>query len=428
MTKKKIMPIKEKHCIEEELDSFLHNLSSLELSFPFLLNLMDSFHGLAHNNFVEFINKVATQEKNKKGEDILRIKGENARKARKQEEKVKVLFTASELVAQQFVLSMVSQYDFFIGRLLRCLYQIKPEILNQSEKQLSYKDLSSFESIEAVKENIIEKEVDSFLRDSHLKQFETLEKKLSIDLRKDLDIFPTFIELTERRNLFAHTNGIVSSQYINICKKEDALFNKNIRKGYKIGVNLDYLKQASDCLLEIAIKLAHVIWQKIDEKTLEKSSIHILNMSYRFLQEKRYHLDVKILSFFTENQFKNKFNDNVYKPLKINLAQAYKWNGQEDFCKNIINSEDWSASSDLLLLAVAVLQDKTNDACLLMKNKKAVDLNARDYREWPLFQKMRKEQKFQETFKKVFKEDLFSTTERKSSREMNTQKRPLGEK
>jgi hypothetical protein len=72
-------------------------------------------------------------------------------------------------------------------------------------------------SIEEAKLQLVDKEVEVVLRASHTEQFEWFEKNLSVKLRSGLEIWPTFIELTERRNLFAHGDGVVTQQYLSVC-------------------------------------------------------------------------------------------------------------------------------------------------------------------------------------------------------------------
>ncbi len=56
------------------------------------------------------------------------------------------------------MISLISQYDAFLGRLIRTLFLIKPESLSMSEKNISFAQLQTFESIEDAKEYILEKE------------------------------------------------------------------------------------------------------------------------------------------------------------------------------------------------------------------------------------------------------------------------------
>ena len=68
-------------------------------------------------------------------------------------------------------------------------------------------------------------------------------------LRKDLSIWETFIEITQRRNLFAHNDGIVSTQYLNACKVNSVTHEDNkINIGAELGIDIDYFNKAFNCL------------------------------------------------------------------------------------------------------------------------------------------------------------------------------------
>lgn len=93
---------------------------------------------------------------------------------------------ASQLIPKTFVVSLISQYDAFLGRLLRGLYKLKPELLNSSDRTVTLEQLMEFDSVTAAKEYFLEKEIESLLRQSHSEQFEWLERKFKIELRKGL--------------------------------------------------------------------------------------------------------------------------------------------------------------------------------------------------------------------------------------------------
>ena len=67
---------------------------------------------------------------------------------------------------------------------------------------------------------MIDNTIDKLLRESHTEQINWLEKALCVDTLKKFDGWADYIELTERRNLFVHSNGVVDSQYLTECKKK----------------------------------------------------------------------------------------------------------------------------------------------------------------------------------------------------------------
>ena len=207
------------------------------------------------------------------------------------------LTAASVIIPRSFVIALVSQFDAFLGRLLRAVYANRPEILNASERNLTFANLIEFNSIDEAREYVLEKEIEAVLRESHTEHFDYLERKLGIELRKGLDIWPTFIEVTERRNLFVHTDGVVSTQYIAVCKKHKV----NLILGEKVGQVLEadpgYLNTTYNCLYEIAVKLSQVLWRKLLPGELEEADIYLTMVCYELLKREEYTLTGRLLDF-----------------------------------------------------------------------------------------------------------------------------------
>src|SRR5205807_1557366 len=137
---------------------------------------------------------------------------------------------------RSIVISLISQFDVLIGGIIRVLSKRQPNSLNIADKILTFSQLQNFKTLEEAREYLLEKEIDSVLRMSHSDQIEWLEGKYQLTLRKGLKIWPMFIEATERRNLFVHSDGIVSSQYINVCKEHKVDLQKDVCIGYELQV------------------------------------------------------------------------------------------------------------------------------------------------------------------------------------------------
>src|SRR5438045_9711923 len=113
----------------------------------------------------------------------------------------------SSVIPGSFLVALMSQFDTFLGRIIRAIYLINPRVFSISEKSVTYSKLMEFESISDAHEYIIEREVDIVLRDSHEEQFKYLEDRVNVNMREQLRAWPDFVEVTERRNLFVHTDG-----------------------------------------------------------------------------------------------------------------------------------------------------------------------------------------------------------------------------
>ena len=309
---------------------------------------------------------------------------------------------------------MVSQYDAFLGRLIQALFEIKPDIVSLSEKTFTFAELLAFGSIEAAKNHLIEKEVETVLRDSHIEQFKWLEIKFGVQLRKGLDSWPQFVETTERRNLLVHTGGHVSSQYIKNCKDQNVVLDDTIKSGIELDTNSQYVTKAYECLFEIGVKLAHVLWRKLDAKSREKADANLNHIAYELIVEGKYGLAASILELATSEMFKKGCSDLHMRTFLINKAQAYKWMGNDDKMNQILQSEDWSASRNDFQLANTVLKGDYVRAAHIMKkisNRQDAEIKRHDYSDWPLFQEFIKSNEFLDAHLEVYGQPFVEITD-----------------
>lgn len=315
------------------------------------------------------------------------------------------------LLPRSLLVSLVSQYDAYLGRLLRVVFLRKPEILNGSDKKLSFESLNSFSSIGEAREYILEKEVEGILRSSHLDQFKWMERTFDLPLTKGLKSWPSFIELTERRNLFVHTDGVISSQYISVCKLHKYPLEADSVEGKKLGVPQKYFREAHATIYEIGVKLGHVLWRKLFPEERDKADSQLTDLAFELIDRGKYSLAIRILDFACD-ELKKFSNEGHQLTFVVNRAQAYKWNGDDDKCRRIMKSVDWSAKGDQFRLADAVLSEDWDRAGKVMRRiGKDGPVDQNDYRDWPLFRNLRKQDLFLKTYADVFGEDFSRLTE-----------------
>jgi hypothetical protein len=118
---------------------------------------------------------------------------------------------------------MAAQYDVFISSLIGFYLNKYPGILDNSDKYFTLSELKKLGSIEEAQQRILEREIDEVMFDSHLNQIEWFDKKLKKNIKSMLRDIPSFCEIFERRNLYAHSSDLVSVRYINNCKKYGSL-------------------------------------------------------------------------------------------------------------------------------------------------------------------------------------------------------------
>ena len=353
-----------------------------------------------------FIKKKGVKRTDEDGMDAFKIKTQDLHQW---ERRIKSLTSASLAVTnipQIFLCSLVHKYDAYLGRLLRVAFSVKPEILATSQKTLTYTDLAQFGSITAARESLIEREVESVIRDSHVDHFKWMENRFDLPLRRGLSIWPQFVEITERRNLFVHCDGIVSTQYLRVCKQHDVKLRKDLKVGDQLEIDLDYFSKAFDCILEIGIKLGHVLWRKLKPENTKDADSALHRTSYDLLAEERYELAKMVLHFATDT-LKHVSSEKIRRINIINLCIAHKFSDEKQKCLSLLDSEDWSACSPEFEIAVAVLKDDYKNATTIMEDMGTNGpVNREEYSTWPLFKSFRESKEFLKTYRKLFGEEF----------------------
>lgn len=410
---------------DKEIKKFIKHIESQADIMPLVMNLIstklvqeskhvDKF--IKENNFEEKVNGelnseieesgLETKEEDEKTIKLL-IPTEKFDEFIKINEDMSATSLAHELLPVNFIVSFVSQYDAYLGGLIKTIFYVKPDMLNNSEKNLQFSELLTFKSIEEAKEFVIEKEVESVLRESHLKQFKWLESKLNMTLRKDLPSFNDFIEITERRNLFVHCNGVVSRQYLDTCKEHNIPGIDKIELGQQLKANPGYFTKCYSVLFEIGVKLGQVLWRKLQPSEIEEADAHLNNVCYQLLIKGHYKLALNLLSFATET-LKKHCNQEMVCIFTINKSLAYYLSGKKQDAKRILDEHDWSATNDKFKLANAILIEEFGDAIDIMKSigNSNKHINKSAYREWPLFNEFRKRDDFKLAYQAIFKEEM----------------------
>lgn len=391
---------------KSEIDLFADHIDSLYQTSPMVNMILKVTQMTSEKKRAEYIKEKGIVSKDDEGNESTRIDFAHINKYLDLDKKASNSFLAHRIIQRNFIVSLVSQFDAYLGSLIRKIFLIKPELLNSSEKNLTFSKLSEYSSIEEAKEYIIEKEIETVLRDSHSNQFKWLESKLGMTLTKDLPSWKSFIEITERRNLFVHCNGVVSSQYLSVCSKHKVEFDEIISTGQELEVDDKYFAHSYRCLYEIGVKLSQVIWRKLLPESILDADSSLNDIIYRLLQRKEYKLAIN-LSEFATNILKKHSSQEFKLVFSVNKAQSYKWNSQNETCVKMMKNMDWSAMSDKFKLSKAILIDDFETAYRLMKKigKDEDEMPKVGYQEWPLFLKIREEKDFQELFQEIYEEN-----------------------
>lgn len=382
--------------LSEITDEYVNAISSINDSFADNYSILQEKASKTTQELANFLkrNKISTIED-------LRKNPANVKKWRELKKAKERAFSALELLPQSFFVSVISQYDVLIGQLVKFIFYVNPDKFYELESSISYHELFTINDIDKIKEQIVDNKIDSTLRKSHVEQIKDLSKLIDDTPLSKVNFWCDFVEMTQRRNLFVHNKGIVSSQYISECKKEKCDCNENI--GNKLLVDDKYFNNAYFVFFCMGIMLSQVIVRKLISGAINEIDTILNNVIYDAICEKKYNIAIELSAFATAKSTKHANRlDEVY--FILNYAQAYKWNGDEEECKKILSAFDFSAMVHDILVAKYALEDDVENVISSMKaiGSKSRIMTEEAFVTWEIFREVRKKKEFHKAFEEVF--------------------------
>lgn len=320
-----------------------------------------------------------------------------------------------EVVARSFFIGFFTLYDAFIGTLLKAIYSRQPELFKSIKREISLSDLLEFDDIALVKSDMLEKEIDSFRRDSYVEQFLKLESKLEIKTLRDFPEWKQFVEMGQRRNLFTHNDGYVSQQYLASCDKEGVQFAKRPTIGERLSLDPDYLIDSLFIIGKVGFMLGHTLWRKVLPNELAIANDAFNQSLYDLLREQRWKSAAEYGLFGLSTLLRQNLPEVEYKIRLINTAIGLKKSKRMDEAKRLLASADWTACLREFSLAKAVIEDQRNEAANIMLKigRQGEIIDQLSYHIWPLFDEFRGTQQFLDAYRSVYGIDFIEKASEK---------------
>lgn len=398
---------------EEVILNYISKLNSQIQTVPTLFNILSAQTVASVQKVRSFVSKHGSEEKDDDGKDIIKMPLDYSRAFDRLVANMNNSFQALENVGRNAVVAMVSMYDAYIGSLVKVIYSDMPQLLNQSQKDFKLNNILLYKDFEELKEVVIEDEIETLLRKSHIEQLKWLESKLEMPLT-EFKALPLFVELMERRNLFVHANGIISRHYLEICDKYNIQLEEKTKIGNQLYADSDYVFKSYEILFQTGCMLGFVLWHKIRQTEGEELTNYLSDVCYDIIKEGQYDLAVAMIDFALDNKsFKKHINHASLLVFLINKALAFHLNNKQNECLAIVNKIDLSAAEPVYKLAAAILKVDYEEAIALMDQIGNVPRMRRDYKEWPLFTKFREEESFKKKYKEIYNEEYICLEVRK---------------
>ncbi|WEJ61869.1 hypothetical protein [Thiomicrorhabdus lithotrophica] len=389
----------EQHPIKVVINSFVHKILDIhECAATFI-----PMAAIEHNQNIENIES-ALEKASKHFEDSdQQIKLSAIKDIREVDRKAKRIINSNltETLEKSLYVNIFSAFDQFTGDLISILYHKKPELFNSINKEIKLSEALQFNSLDELRMVVLEKEIETLKRKSYSEQFKEMEKMFSVSLTKFED-WPHFIENSQRRNLFTHCDGIVSEQYIQICKDIGAPLIKDLSVGSQLEIGASYFNDACERITEVAVMLAQTLWRKMFPEEIEIADNQLHELIFDFLHMEYWGLSIKLSKFATT--LPNISSEQINRINIVNYAIALYGSDRKQEAISLLNKTDWSASTYDFKLAFAVLTDDYQESrkLMLLIGKQGELISELSYIDWPLFKYFRENKYFLETYEEIY--------------------------
>ena len=325
--------------------------------------------------------------------------------------------TALDGMERMVLLGAVSQFDAFLGRLLRVCLERRPDIISSSEKSFAAHEVLQYSDIEAFKSAVTEKTIETFLRKSHQEQFDWLEKSFDVKLRVDLKSWPSFIEAFERRNLFAHSQGVVSETYRIKCL--EAGMEEIPNTGTVLNADKEYIASKLQVFAEIGLKLIQVLARKLlkDRDALRELSSVLNNHAYELITHGHFDLAENLLRFGLLPQMRNEGHTQLM--MEVNLANSLKLRGDGEEAAKILDRRNWETTSSEFEISVEAIRGNSQKVAELISTFHSGKVDPKwCLRHWPVFLHVRDSEDFANAYSERFGEEYSPAFEVISSNDL----------
>jgi len=318
-----------------------------------------------------------------------------------QNDEVVAALDGAKHLPEVMVIGLVSAYDAFLTRLLRVVLNKYEQIVLTSEKTIKFADLCKFGSIEDARASLIDREIETVMRSSHHEQITFIDKHFKLTLKNTTKILPQFIEICERRNLLTHTGGIVSAQYLSACK-EQSYDIADITIGTRLNVDGEYYASAVNVINEMGVRMCYALWRKVVKHEHDKADIALNELCFDLIFRHVYSVAESLLLFGSETT-KTHGKDRTRRTMLINLANAIRLQDRPSEAKEVLDKEDWSATSYSFQLCAAAVQGDVDAVVQYMRKIGASgEIDAEGYRIWPVFRSIKSDERFISAFEAIF--------------------------
>jgi len=380
---------------DDHIEYFTTRMLALHRSSPLYFTFSTIFHNIAKDQLDTFHNK---HIKNKRSIKHGIIKEFYDLKSAYDDTGATMV-----IMPESFFVSLVSIYDFLISSCVREICVLKPDLLKSSEKSINFPQILKYNSLEDLQKYCLEETTESVMRQSHTEHIEWLEDKSNTRLRPNEETWQKFVECTQRRHLYVHTGGLVSEPYLRNCRAHKVKLPKDCTVGTRLSADAIYCESSFSTLFTMGALITHVLWRKYAPEESEAADKSLNQLAFSLIDYAQYDLAITLLEFAL-NDIKKYSSEQTRLMFVVNLAQSYKWSGNDAKCAELLQNLDPTGLPVEYKSAYFTLSEEYEAAITHIRSAlKISSINRHDIEQWPIYKQLRTTKEFADFYEKRYR-------------------------
>ena len=303
------------------------------------------------------------------------------------------------------VVTLVSHFEALVSDLLHAYYSLFPQALPSTDATtISLEDLRRLGTIPDAEQFIREREIEAVLRGGIEAQLNYFRKRPKINI--DQGPMPNFLlalaEVSKRRNLYVHNQGIVNRHYMETVDGELSR-RFEVALGNHVGASSEYINHAIDTVEVCGTALIQLCWRSWQKAGVGVANGALVDVSYEALVSGRLNVVKALSDFCLATSYGD---DETKRKVCVNHAIALRDNGEADKIAPLLDRFDWSTSNLLFRLAyAAVTGDEDSFFDLLPRAVAAEEIHLHPLLDWPLFSEVQSSSRWEPLLIELFSLD-----------------------
>lgn len=308
----------------------------------------------------------------------------------------------AQLTLRNAVISTISNYEIFLAKVIDTHLRMNPDMLKPSDSDAEKIAKSSesilnmlftYESVDQIIESLINKRVDSIMRQSFEEWNKNLFKDSKVNFVQSFYNVKLYSSYFQIRNIIVHNDSVVNSIFIS---KVDEEFRDGLQEGEKFNLNIQFFEKMVEDFALAGAMLINIIWKIIYPKESKARLSYMNEFIYFAMMRKNWILVEKISGHIMKDDGRDReINMIIY----LNFCLSQKRLNKFSTVKQDLEDFEHSMYSDRLSLGVYALLDKFKE---LGEKIISCDIEPGHLVEWPILMEFRKSENFTEILRSVY--------------------------